>query len=57
MFRSGAAMLHFQPEECAFIDDREKNCAAAAGVGMHAIQYKGEEALKDALRALGVELS
>ena len=57
MFRSGAAMLHFQPEECAFIDDRDKNCAAAAGVGMHAIQYKGEEALKGALRALGVELS
>ena len=57
MFRSGAAMLHFQPEECAFIDDRDKNCAAAAGVGMHAIQYKGEEALRDALRALGVELS
>jgi putative hydrolase of the HAD superfamily len=57
MFRSGAAMLHIQPEECAFIDDRDKNCAAAAGVGMHAIQYKGEEALKDALRALGLELS
>jgi len=57
MFRSGTAMLHFQPEECAFIDDRDKNCAAAAGVGMHAIQYKGEEALRDALRALGVELS
>jgi putative hydrolase of the HAD superfamily len=57
MFRSGAAMLHFQPAECAFIDDRDKNCAAAAGVGMHAIQYKGEEALKDALRTLGVELS
>jgi len=56
MFRSGAAMLHFQPEECAFIDDRDKNCAAAAGVGIHAIQYKGEEALNDALRALGVEL-
>jgi putative hydrolase of the HAD superfamily len=57
MFRTGAELLHFQPEECAFIDDRDKNCAAAAGVGMHAIQYKGEEALKDALRALGVELS
>ena len=57
MFRTGAELFHFQPEECAFIDDRDKNCAAAAGVGMHAIQYKGEEALKDALRALGVELS
>jgi putative hydrolase of the HAD superfamily len=56
IFRAAAAMLHFRPEECAFVDDRAKNCAAAAQVGMHAIQYKSEEALKDALRALGVEL-
>ena len=56
MFRAGAAMLHFRPEECAFIDDREKNCAAAAEVGMHAIQYKGEERLRAALGALGVRL-
>ncbi|MDQ1453843.1 MAG: putative hydrolase of the superfamily [Acidobacteriaceae bacterium] len=56
MFRAGAAMLHFRPEECAFIDDREKNCAAAAEVGMHAIQYKGEEPLRNALGALGVRL-
>jgi putative hydrolase of the HAD superfamily len=56
MFRAGAALLHFRPEECAFVDDRDKNCAAAAQVGMHAIQYKGEDALKDALRALGVRV-
>lgn len=56
MFQAGAAMLDFRPEECAFVDDREKNCAAAAEVGMHAIQYRGEEALRDALRALGVRL-
>jgi putative hydrolase of the HAD superfamily len=56
MFRAGAEMLHFRPEECAFVDDREKNCAAAAQVGMHAIQYKGEEPLKDALGGLGVRL-
>jgi putative hydrolase of the HAD superfamily len=56
MFRAGVAMLHFRPEECAFIDDRQKNCAAAAEVGMHAIQYKGEEPLRDALGALGVRL-
>jgi FMN phosphatase YigB (HAD superfamily) len=49
-------MLHFKPEECAFVDDRAKNCAAAAGVGMHAIQYKGEEALKDALRGSGLQV-
>jgi putative hydrolase of the HAD superfamily len=57
IFRAGVAMLHFRPEECAFIDDRDKNCAAAAEVGMHAIQYKGEEPLRDALGALGVRLS
>jgi putative hydrolase of the HAD superfamily len=56
MFRAGAAMLHFEPEECAFVDDRENNCAAAAEVGMHAIQYKGEEALREALGSLGVRL-
>ena len=56
IFRAGTAMLHFKPEECCFIDDRDKNCASAAGVGMHAIQYKGEEPLKDALRVLGVRL-
>jgi putative hydrolase of the HAD superfamily len=56
IFRAGTAMLHFQPEECAFVDDRENNCAAAAGVGMHAIQYKGEEPLTKALDALGVRL-
>jgi putative hydrolase of the HAD superfamily len=56
MFRAGAAMLHFQPTECAFVDDRENNCASAAEVGMHAIQYKGEKQLTDALGALGVRL-
>jgi putative hydrolase of the HAD superfamily len=56
MFRAGVAMLHFKPEQCVFIDDRENNCAAAAQVGLHAIQYKGEEPLKDALRAAGVRL-
>jgi putative hydrolase of the HAD superfamily len=56
MFQSGAALLHMRPEQCAFIDDREKNCAAAAAVGMHAIQYKGEQQLRECLRALGVRL-
>ena len=56
IFRAGAAMLHVKPEECAFVDDRENNCAAAAAVGMHAIQYKGEEPLTKALDALGVRL-
>lgn len=49
-------MLHFRPEECAFIDDRENNCAAAAQVGMRAMQYKGEGQLREALAALGVQV-
>lgn len=56
MFRSGAALLHMRPEQCVFIDDRETNCAAAAEVGMHAIQYKGEQRLTESLRALGVQM-
>lgn len=57
MFRAGAAMLNFDPQECAFVDDRENNCASAAEVGMHAIQYKGEEALRKTLGGLGVRLN
>jgi putative hydrolase of the HAD superfamily len=56
MFLSGAALLHMRPEQCVFVDDRETNCAAAAEVGMHAIQYKGEQKLTECLRALGVRL-
>jgi putative hydrolase of the HAD superfamily len=54
MFRAGTEMLHLKPEECAFIDDRENNCAAASQVGMRAIQYRSEEVLREALGALGV---
>jgi putative hydrolase of the HAD superfamily len=56
MFETGAALLHMRPEECCFVDDRENNCAAAAGVGMHAIQYRGEQQLGESLRALGVRM-
>lgn len=56
MFRAGTEMLHMKPEECAFVDDRESNCAAAAEAGMHAIQYQSEAALRGALSGLGVSL-
>ena len=56
MFRSGLSLLHEQAEHCAFIDDRETNCAAAVAVGMHGIPYKNEQQLSEALRALGVRL-
>lgn len=56
MFRAGAEMLHLKPEECAFIDDRENNCRAAAEVGMHALQYRDEASLRKRLGELGVSL-
>lgn len=56
MFRAGTEMLNLQPQECAFVDDRENNCAAAAEVGMNAIQYTTEAALREALSGLGVSL-
>jgi putative hydrolase of the HAD superfamily len=56
IFRSGLALLHQSADQSVFIDDREANCSAAAAVGMHAIQYKDEQQLAAALRALGVRL-
>ena len=56
IFQTGLALLHQRAERSVFIDDREANCAAAAAVGMHAIQYKDEQQLAAALRALGVRL-
>ncbi len=56
IYQTGLSLLHQRAEQSVFIDDREKNCAAAAAVGMHAIQYKDEQQLAEALRALGVRL-
>jgi putative hydrolase of the HAD superfamily len=41
-------------ERILFIDDRAENAAAAAGVGMKAIQFKGAESLRVELVSLGV---
>jgi putative hydrolase of the HAD superfamily len=56
MFEAGIHMLALSPGQCAFIDDRESNCRAAASAGMHAIPYKGEESLRTSLEGLGVRL-
>jgi putative hydrolase of the HAD superfamily len=40
--------------ECCFIDDREQNLEAPAGLGMHTIQMKGAPQLREALSKLGV---
>ncbi len=54
IFEAGLALMHQKPERSAFVDDREGNCAAAAKLGFHAIQYRNEEQFAQELRALGV---
>jgi putative hydrolase of the HAD superfamily len=46
MFRLGYEVLQKAPSGIVFIDDREKNVAAAAKAGFHAIQYQGSAALR-----------
>src|SRR5450631_810964 len=42
------------PERILFIDDRAENVAGALSVGMRAIQFQGEQALRKELVSLGV---
>ena len=44
------------PDECCFIDDRPENLQPASLLGMHCIQMKGAEALREELAGLGVEV-
>jgi 2-haloacid dehalogenase len=43
-----------QPQHSLFIDDVEKNTAAASALGFHAIQFTSPEALRQKLSELGV---
>ncbi len=54
IYRLGYEVLQKSPAEIIFIDDREKNVQEAAGVGFHAIQYKGSAALRAELVTLGL---
>ena len=47
-------ILGDKPQKSLFIDDRLENVAAAAAVGMKAIQFTGEEQLRKQLGALEV---
>lgn len=46
--------LGIKPEEAVFIDDKEKNVAAAKQRGMHTIHFKNIKQLEIELQALGV---
>ncbi len=54
IYRLGHEALQKDPGEIIFIDDREKNVQEAAGVGFHAIEYKGEASLRAELTSLGL---
>jgi len=47
-------VLQRDPEEVAFIDDRQGNCDAAANLGIHAIRYVDEAQCVQALERLGL---
>lgn len=49
-----AEALGVDPEQCLFVDDREKNCAAARAVGMPSIRFESTDHLRLALRERGL---
>lgn len=53
-YERAAELAGVAPAQCIFIDDRESNCEAAREVGMGALRYEGERALRAQLRALGL---
>jgi putative hydrolase of the HAD superfamily len=54
IYRRALDILGGPPERILFIDDRQENAAGAAASGMTTILFKGEDALRPELKALGV---
>ena len=58
-FHSVLKSLPIPPERLLFIDDRERNVAAAQSVGIHGVEYEigeGVEALRSILEDYGLEV-
>jgi putative hydrolase of the HAD superfamily len=55
IFELALDVLQRDPEEVAFIDDRQGNCDAAEALGIHAICYQGEAQCVQALERLGLD--
>jgi putative hydrolase of the HAD superfamily len=53
IYRIALDVLQCDPEEVAFIDDRQPNVDAAASLGIHAIKYNQPEQLERELASLG----
>jgi putative hydrolase of the HAD superfamily len=54
IYRLGHEVLQKDPRDIVFIDDRKKNVHEAAGVGFHAIEYKGSAALRAEFQEIGL---
>ena len=54
IYQTALDILGRPPERVLFIDDRMENVAGALNVGMRAIQFQGEQALRKELVSLGV---
>jgi putative hydrolase of the HAD superfamily len=54
IYQLALELTQFPPQECCFIDDRAANLVAPAQLGMHTIEMKGVEPLKEQLWKLGV---
>lgn len=48
-FTGAVAALGVAPGECLFVDDRERNCAAARELGLRAIRFTSATELRDEL--------
>jgi len=58
-FHAVLKSLPYAPERLLFIDDRERNVAAAQSVGINGVEYEmseGVEALRDILKDYGLPL-
>ena len=56
IYRMALETTQIPADECCFIDDRALNLECAAKLGMHTIEMKGLEQLKENLAKLGVAL-
>jgi putative hydrolase of the HAD superfamily len=57
IYRLALEITQQPPEECCFIDDRPLNLDSASKLGMHVIQVKDAEQLRQELQTLGVASS
>lgn len=54
IYRVALEVTQIPPEECCFIDDRALNLECSREMGMHTIEMKGLQSLREELAKLGV---